>query len=62
MTNTETIPTSLAAWLSVRSSAIAVAFYKSAFGAIETYKGITLRTKFLLRFQAKYFLYLLQYI
>jgi len=38
MINTETIPTSIAPWLSVRSSAKAVAFYKSAFGAIETYR------------------------
>ncbi len=38
MTNTETIPTSIAPWLSVRNSAIAVEFYKSAFEAIETYR------------------------
>jgi len=38
MPNTETIPTSIAPWLSVRSSAKAVAFYKSAFGAVETYR------------------------
>src|SRR5215471_3888098 len=34
----ETILTSIAPWLSVRSSAKAVSFYKSAFGAIETYR------------------------
>ncbi len=34
----ETVPTSLAAWLSVRNSKKAVAFYKDAFGAIETYR------------------------
>jgi len=38
MPNTETIPTSIAPWLSVRNSAKAVEFYKSAFGAIETYR------------------------
>jgi len=38
MSNTKTIPTSIAPWLSVRNSAKAVAFYKSAFGAIETYR------------------------
>src|SRR6476646_9026390 len=38
MINTETIPTSIAPWLSVRSSVKAVEFYKSAFGAIETYR------------------------
>ena len=38
MTNTETIPTSIAPWFSVRNSAKAVEFYKSAFGAIETYR------------------------
>src|SRR6266536_177061 len=38
MSNTETIPTSIAPWLSVRNSARAVEFYKSAFGAIETYR------------------------
>ena len=32
------VPTSIAPWLSVRSSAKAVEFYKSAFGAIETYR------------------------
>jgi PhnB protein len=37
MNNHEAIKTSLAPWLSVRSSIQAVAFYKSAFGAIETY-------------------------
>jgi PhnB protein len=35
---TNKIRTSLAPWLSVRDSVAAVAFYKSAFGAIETYK------------------------
>lgn len=38
MTNKGTVPTSIAPWLSVRSSIKAVAFYKSAFGAIETYR------------------------
>ena len=38
MTNTETIQTSIAPWLSVRNSSKAVAFYKSAFSAIETYR------------------------
>src|SRR4051794_37564560 len=38
MTNTETIPTSIAPWLSVRDSSKAVEFYKLAFGAIETYR------------------------
>ncbi len=38
MTITETIPISIAPWLSVRSSAKAVEFYKSAFGAVETYR------------------------
>jgi PhnB protein len=38
MSNTETIPSSIAPWLSVRNSAKAVKFYKSAFGAIETYR------------------------
>ena len=33
-----TIPTSIAPWLSVRESAKAVEFYKSAFGAIEAYR------------------------
>ena len=37
MTNTETIPTSIAPGLSVRNNAKAAEFYKSAFGAIETY-------------------------
>ena len=37
MTNTETIPTSIAPWLSVRNSAKAIEFYKAAFGAVETY-------------------------
>ena len=38
MSATETIPTSIAPWLSVRNSAKAVEFYKSAFGAVETYR------------------------
>jgi len=38
MTNTETIQTSIAPWLSVRNSGKAVAFYKSAFEAVETYR------------------------
>ncbi len=38
MSNTETISTSIAPWLSVRNGARAVEFYKSAFGAIETYR------------------------
>ena len=38
MTSTETIPTSIAPWLTVRSSAKAVEFYTSAFGAMETYR------------------------
>src|SRR4051794_32931950 len=38
MKNIETIPTSIAPWLTVRNSATAVQFYKSAFGAIETYR------------------------
>jgi len=33
-----TIPTTIAPWLSVRNGEKAVAFYKSAFGAIETYR------------------------
>ena len=33
-----TIPTSIAPWLSVRNGAKAVDFYKTAFGAIETYR------------------------
>jgi PhnB protein len=36
--NNNPIPTSIAPWLSVRGSAKAVEFYKSAFGAIETYR------------------------
>ncbi|QEC68631.1 VOC family protein [Panacibacter ginsenosidivorans] len=31
------IPTSIAPWISVKGSAKAIAFYKTAFGAIETY-------------------------
>ena len=31
------IPTSIAPWISVKGSAKAIAFYKAAFGAIETY-------------------------
>ncbi len=38
MTDAETIPTSVAPRLSVRNSARAVEFYKSAFEAIETYR------------------------
>jgi PhnB protein len=38
MSNTETIPTFIAPWLSVRNSGKAVAFYKSAFEAVETYR------------------------
>jgi len=38
MTNPETLPTSIAPWLSVRNSARAIEFYKSAFGTIETYR------------------------
>ena len=38
MSNNQTITTSVAPWLSVRSSAKAVEFYKAAFGAIETYR------------------------
>ncbi len=34
----DNIPTSIAPWLSVRNSLKAVDFYKSAFGAIETYR------------------------
>ena len=32
------IPTTIAPWLSVRNSQKAVEFYKSAFGAVETYR------------------------
>jgi PhnB protein len=38
MTSKDTIPTSIAPWLSVRNGWKAVEFYKSAFGAIETYR------------------------
>ncbi len=38
MRHTEAVPTSIAPWLSVNSTAKAVAFYVSAFGAIETYR------------------------
>ena|SRR5205809_5515176 len=38
MNNTETITTSIAPWLSVRSTRKAVEFYKSAFNALETYR------------------------
>ena len=40
MTKTEntSLPTSIAPWLSVQNSSKAVEFYKSAFGAIETYR------------------------
>jgi PhnB protein len=33
-----TLPTSIAAWLTVRNGSEAVEFYKRAFGAIETYR------------------------
>ena len=35
---TSAIPTSIEPWLSVRNSASAVEFYKSAFGAVETFR------------------------
>ncbi|MEP6847082.1 MAG: VOC family protein [Panacibacter sp.] len=38
MISSETNATSLAPWLSVRSSKKAVEFYKSAFGAVENYR------------------------
>jgi PhnB protein len=38
MINAKTISTSIEPWLSVNNSAKAVEFYKSAFGAIETYR------------------------
>jgi PhnB protein len=38
MPYTKDIPTSITTWLSVRNSAQAVKFYKSAFGAIESYR------------------------
>jgi len=38
MTNPETISTSIVPWLSVRNSAKVVEFYKSALGAVETYR------------------------
>src|SRR6185503_18662856 len=38
MAGTETMATSIAPWLSVRSSSKAAEFYKSAFAAIETYR------------------------
>ena len=38
MTNTKSLPTSIAPWLSVSSSSKAVEFYRSAFGAVETYR------------------------
>jgi PhnB protein len=34
----DAIPTAIAPWLSVRNGAAAVAFYKAAFSAIETYR------------------------
>jgi PhnB protein len=34
----DAVPCSLAPWLSVRNGAKAVAFYKSAFGAVEVYR------------------------
>ncbi len=36
--NPPTIQTSIAPWLSVRNGVLAVAFYKIAFGAIESYR------------------------
>ena len=39
MNNKEgTVPTVIAPWLSVQNGAAAVAFYKAAFGAMETYR------------------------
>ena len=38
MPNIQTLRTSIAPWLSVRSSAKAVKFYTDAFGALETYR------------------------
>jgi PhnB protein len=38
MTNTTILQTTIAPWLSVRNSASAVEFYKSAFGAIELFR------------------------
>lgn len=38
MNNTETVLTSIAPWLAVRSSSKAVEFYKAAFGAVEKYR------------------------
>ncbi len=38
MDNIESVPVPLAPWLSVRSTKEAVAFYKNAFGATETYR------------------------
>lgn len=38
MTKTTTLKTSIAPWLSVSNSAKAVAFYKAAFNAAETYR------------------------
>ena len=38
MAKSSALQTSIAPWLSVRSSARAVAFYKAAFNAVETYR------------------------
>jgi PhnB protein len=38
MNHTKTITTSIAPWLNVRSASKAVDFYKTAFGAVETYR------------------------
>ena len=38
MTNSAAVPTTIAPWLSVRNSARAVDFYKSAFGATEVFR------------------------
>lgn len=38
MTDIKSLPTSIAPWLSVRDSARAVEFYKSAFGATEVFR------------------------
>jgi PhnB protein len=37
-TESDTIPTTIAPWLSVRGGAAAVEFYKSAFGAVELFR------------------------
>jgi PhnB protein len=38
MTNTDSTQTSIAPWLSVQNGSKAVEFYKSGFGAVETYR------------------------